>query len=431
MTRWNSSPHPISDIRDWQEAGRLELRPDFQRREVWSSAAKIMLIDTILRGIPMPKVFLANTIRENRTYRVVIDGQQRLSAILAFMRDEFALDSPFVGEQLGKRFSGLDPSTRDRFLSYSIDFNEAQNPTDKEIREVYSRVNKYTVALNKQELRRADYPGAFLELSEELALDPRLDGFKIFTPADRRRSADIEYVSELLAVALQGIQNGKATLDDFYTRYSEWESGARGATGNEVQGVLAEITTIFEPTIGLANSRFRQKADFYSLFASILGYRRSGLTASGKELSPLRDDLKLLDNNIRPESDVALCREYAIKCVSQANSASSRKWRTNFITAILNGTYSRKSLGPELSEIYYSFEGDRMLLVGDGLNPSQRECAHCLGRINDENYLLAWPPEAKAHQFSNALRIHVSCKGDTDGFMILERPEPNGPLYFL
>ena len=53
MVHWNSSPHPISDIRDWSEAGRLELRPDFQRRGVWSSPARIMLMDTILRDVPI------------------------------------------------------------------------------------------------------------------------------------------------------------------------------------------------------------------------------------------------------------------------------------------------------------------------------------------------------------------------------------------
>jgi hypothetical protein len=64
MAHWNSSPHPISDIRDWQEAGRLELAPDFQRKEVWSNSARIMLIDTVLRDIPMPKIFVASSMAE-------------------------------------------------------------------------------------------------------------------------------------------------------------------------------------------------------------------------------------------------------------------------------------------------------------------------------------------------------------------------------
>ena len=162
MTHWNSSPHPISDIRDWSRAGRLELRPDFQRLEVWSAPAKIMLMDSILRGIPMPKIFLANTIRDGSTYRVVIDGQQRINAILEYLSDGFALDDPYVGDEKGKKFSKLDKDYQNRFLSYQIDFNEATNPTDKEVRDVYARVNKYTVPLNKQELRRADFLELFL-----------------------------------------------------------------------------------------------------------------------------------------------------------------------------------------------------------------------------------------------------------------------------
>ena len=46
--QWESYSHPISDVRDWNDSCRLELRPDFQRNEVWSKAAQIMLIDTII-----------------------------------------------------------------------------------------------------------------------------------------------------------------------------------------------------------------------------------------------------------------------------------------------------------------------------------------------------------------------------------------------
>ena len=77
---WNSGAHPISDIRDWSSDGHLELQPDYQRHEVWSRAAKIMLIDTILRNIPMPKIFLQSVLKEDHngckhTHRIVIDGQ--------------------------------------------------------------------------------------------------------------------------------------------------------------------------------------------------------------------------------------------------------------------------------------------------------------------------------------------------------------------
>ena len=52
--KWESYSHPISDIRDWDNNNRLELKPDFQRNEVWSRAAQIMLIDTIIKGMLYP-----------------------------------------------------------------------------------------------------------------------------------------------------------------------------------------------------------------------------------------------------------------------------------------------------------------------------------------------------------------------------------------
>ena len=112
MGTWNSSPHPISDVNDWQRAGRLELQPDFQRREVWSPAAKIMLIDTVLRDVPMPKMFLWNELIAGSTHRRVIDGQQRLSAILGFLRDEFGLDAPYAGSTEARCFASFRPIFR-------------------------------------------------------------------------------------------------------------------------------------------------------------------------------------------------------------------------------------------------------------------------------------------------------------------------------
>lgn len=291
MVRWNSSPHPISDIRDWSEAGRLELRPDFQRREVWSSTAKIMLMDTIIRDVPMPKIFLANTIHDGKTYRVVIDGQQRITAILDFLRDELKLDAPYTGLDKGKTFSQLDQNVQDQILSYRIDFNEAINPTEEEVREVYARVNKYTVPLTKQELRRADYPGDFLQISEELAVDSFFDEVGIFSAANRRRYADVEYVSELLAAMIGGIQDKKSSLDDFYVEYSNWDAKHKDDTVSRVNKIFKEIDLIFGDSFPISKTRFKQKADFYTLFLAIDSFVQNGLSVLGQDLEYLRSDL--------------------------------------------------------------------------------------------------------------------------------------------
>lgn len=433
MVHWNSSPHPISDIRDWSEAGRLELRPDFQRREVWSAAARVMLMDTILRDIPMPKIFLANAIREGKTYRVVIDGQQRISAILDFLRDGFTLDDPYQGAEKGKKFSELEQATQNRFLSYSIDFNEAINPTDEEVREVYARVNKYIVALNKQELRRADFPGDFLTLSEELAVHTFFDKIGIFSPANRRRYADVEYVSELLAAQIDGVQDKKSSLDGFYTRFSKWDRTHMNMVRSGFNRTLDEIANIFSDGLEISKSRFSQKADFYTLFLCICDFHSQGHSVVGKELGPLRDDLQTLEENIRPESEIDICSEYAIKCVSQANSASSRRWRQSFLQPILGGTFVGGQPDPSGAKVFYRLMDQ--LSVGDswGLCPEPTfECPACDQEISSDlsDCLLAWCRADTVCQISNAVWIHRACASHAADWLILERPHDDQPTLF-
>ena len=431
MVHWNSSPHPISDIRDWSETERLELRPDFQRREVWSAPARIMLMDTILRDVPMPKIFLANSIKDGKTYRVVIDGQQRISAILDFLRDEFSLDGPFTGDQKGKKFSELDQETQDRFLSYQVDFNEAINPTEEEIREVYARVNKYTVPLTKQELRRADFPGDFLTVSEELAIDDYFDQVGLFSAANRRRYADVEYVSELLAGMIDGIQDKKGTLDKFYIKFAKWDKKEKKHIINRFTKSLQEIKLIFkDQEYCISETRFRQKADFYTLFLVVDYFVSVGLTVEGKDLQPLQEDLNMLQENIRPESGIEICSEYAIKCVSQANSASSRRWRHQFLKPILAGTYVGGQPDNKGAAVFYRLMDE--LSAGDsmGLCPEPVfYCPVCDNEISGDfrNCVLAWHRSAIVNQIDNARWIHRSCAESEDNWLIIERPKNGQP----
>lgn len=425
MVHWNSNPHPISDVRDWNDAGRLELRPDFQRRDVWSSSARIMLMDTILRNIPMPKIFLASTVRNGSTYRVVIDGQQRISAILDFLRNEFSLEDPFIGENKGKTFSELDSDTQDLFLSYQIDFNEAIKPTDEEVREAYARVNKYTVPLTKQELRRADFPGDFLKVSEELAIEDSLDTIGVFTPADRRRYADVEYVSELLAAMIDGVQDKKARLDDFYIKYSNWSNDHKKRVKARFIAVLEELRTmdsidIFE----ISDTRFRQKADFYTLFLVIDELLSEGFSTKGKDLSYLERDLGTLHEYIRPESHIAICAEYAIKCVSQANSASSRRWRHHFLKPILAGTYAGRLPDDQGARIFYGICEGICLDVPTGWGcPTNPVCPVCDAEIDIDDGKMVWHRSETVYQVANSQWAHRNCLSDSDNWLALERPK--------
>ncbi len=75
---------PIPDFTGMVEDKALELNPSFQRDSVWSLSDSRKLIDSVLRGIPLPSVILSKRPDGRERYEIV-DGKQRLTAILRFV----------------------------------------------------------------------------------------------------------------------------------------------------------------------------------------------------------------------------------------------------------------------------------------------------------------------------------------------------------
>jgi len=380
-------------------------------------------MDTILSGIPMPKIFLAAEMRDGDTHRIVIDGQQRISAILDFLEDEFALDPPYSGEYAGKRFSQLPSDTTKQFLQYSIDFNEALDFTDADLREVYSRVNKYTFALTKQELRRADFPGDYLDASDRYAIHQYLQDIKLFTVANRRRQSDVEYTSELIAGLIDGPQDKKQSLDSFYQDYASWDADHRRRIEIRFDRVLSDMQCIFaQDKLPQVKTRFRQKADFYALCLAIDQLAASGHSLEGKDMQYLRQDLQYLDDGISPSSSIDLFREYAIRCVSDANSAASRIWRVQFLNEILSGTYKGEPPTGQAADRFISLAQD-LFMSDDGIcEPPTFQCPYCeQSESHTSSSYLAWPEEAIQFQLSNSQFVHAECHERENGRWVVPK----------
>lgn len=150
--------YTISDFIDWHSRNQLILAPDFQRGTVWTPSAKVFLIDTILNNFPIPQVFIRTKIdgTTQGVIREVVDGQQRLRAILEFASEKLKLpaNSPI---HKGKRYSELNDDDKETFLSYNIPVVQLINADDAEVLEVFARLNSYSVKLTPAELRHAEY----------------------------------------------------------------------------------------------------------------------------------------------------------------------------------------------------------------------------------------------------------------------------------
>src|SRR4051812_27577174 len=83
MERPEISQFTSLDFKEWHEAGTLLLTPKFQRREVWKPSARSFFIDSLLRDVPIPPIFLrlAQSEDRKRAVREVVDGQQRLRTV--------------------------------------------------------------------------------------------------------------------------------------------------------------------------------------------------------------------------------------------------------------------------------------------------------------------------------------------------------------
>lgn len=79
---------PIKQFYDMFQTGDLNLEPDFQRKDVWDKGKASRLVESVLMDVPIPVIYLAE---ESDGVMTVIDGKQRLSSLIKFLRGDFAL----------------------------------------------------------------------------------------------------------------------------------------------------------------------------------------------------------------------------------------------------------------------------------------------------------------------------------------------------
>lgn len=139
---------------------KINLNPSWQRGPAWSLPRQSLLIDSILRGMDIPKVYLRSLSPGSTHTHDAVDGQQRLRAIWEFRAGGFALDyseplNPIGAYPVdGKKFMDLHKSLKDKFESFTVSVAEITDATNDEITNLFSRL-QMGVSLNPAELRNA------------------------------------------------------------------------------------------------------------------------------------------------------------------------------------------------------------------------------------------------------------------------------------
>lgn len=211
--------YTIADCLKWYDDGELILNPNFQRGSVWAPQARSYLIDSILRGYPIPKLLIRTSVDRDtrRTIRDVVDGQQRLRTIIDFSEGKLALGAK-AKEFRGMRYADLDPEQKDAFLAYKLTCEQLINASDEDVLEVFVRINSYAVPVSEAELRNARFDNDFSELVKEtVKAVPELWRLGVISERDRVRMVDQSVIAELYAFMDRGVTDGsEADITRFY-----------------------------------------------------------------------------------------------------------------------------------------------------------------------------------------------------------------------
>lgn len=256
--------------------GKYNFDPPYQRRSLWSEEKKSFLIDSVMRNYPMPPIFLHQKIDDEtgKTTYDVIDGKQRLTALLEFIEDKIPVADE-NGEELGKNplagryFSELsDPAfaeAKSRFWRYVIPIEYIDTGEQQVIDSIFDRLNRNGEPLTGQELRNSTYYGTpLLNLVENAAKLPFWrDRLAV---VDRTRMEELEFLSELTFLILEGheLQSSQPELDALYEKYAD----NAGVVYSEIAANLATVSDYMQSMqLDYDGRKIRGVSHLYGIFA--------------------------------------------------------------------------------------------------------------------------------------------------------------------
>lgn len=324
-----SQLYQINDFIQWFENNTLQLAPKYQRGDVWTEIAKSYFIDSIMKDYPVPPIFLRQTIdiTLRQTNREVIDGQQRLRAILDFYQDKFSWKKSHSGRRQSLFFSELSDEEKIQFLNYTLFVNIISQEEDSVIFDMFSRLNSNSVVVNKQENRNAKYWGYFKLFIVRLGNELRSNFIKygIFKESALMRMADLEFLNSIAFVCINGMESETPTgIDRLYEKYDSKFDCAEELYNKTIK-VFSEIFKIFEE-MGKPDSYLYTKSYLLTLFVAIYNthYHIEGLNQD--------DKIDFFEKNRFVIIDKLIALDYQLENINRKNviASSEYEWVTEF-----------------------------------------------------------------------------------------------------
>lgn len=322
--RYSVVQKKISELLDWIKRDQIDLHPPYQRNFVWTLKDQKQLIDSIIRGYPLPCFIIS--LRKDGSFEMV-DGQQRATTISKYVKNEF----PNTNKQY---FRDID---QELFLDYSLVFvviEDVDASKGESLEEYFSLVNKRGVHLNTAEVNQAQYHNApFMIMVNRLMDLQGLSELDIFSSKTKQRMNDRSLVEELVAYLFVGaITDKRKAVDDLLE--ATLDEKQIQEVSLEFERILDIICVLNREVAPLNDTRFKQRNDFYTLFVYVAKHKEIPLPVLKEQYR----FVVFLDKKgyIRPTNDDCdTLKEYAYHCVTQSNSKYAREQRLEIMGDIL------------------------------------------------------------------------------------------------
>lgn len=249
--------------------------PDYQRDFVWSEKQKSLFIESLLIGLPIPYIFVADINEEEDPYaegRVeVVDGAQRLQTIYAYVKQDLTLAGlERLTELEGTTFEQLPLIRKRRFLRTTVRMIELKNIDEDGRRLMFDRLNSGGTRLTDMEKWIGVTDSLFIDFVRDLAKDPLFIKLTPLSPSKEKRREREQYVLRYFA---------------YLDRYERFGLDSDHSVRSFIENYIEDMNKIFNDNLKEEmHLEFKRMLDFVNKFFDF-GFRKS---ENSKSVSRIR-----------------------------------------------------------------------------------------------------------------------------------------------
>lgn len=181
-------PETVETIFDYYQDGKLLVNRRYQRKLVWTIEEKEAFIDSLSLNLPVPLILAAEIKYKESSCFEIIDGMQRLNAIMAFIEGEFSLHGKYFNldtiastkelkdnKKIIQKKPVMDRKDCKIIASYPVPFSVTAIDNEDIVDDVFKRINSNGRHLSNQELRQSGLNNSFGYLVRKISESIRGD----------------------------------------------------------------------------------------------------------------------------------------------------------------------------------------------------------------------------------------------------------------